>query len=201
MVPIRISLSFAEVAHWTEFFDRGPCFIFQVSIAMNNSLRLGQTSAVACINNNVSSGAVVSSQHGKDVSFPPAQRMGRIHAGVKIAEQPKAVRCMSGARNQFLRGSKVGARGAYVGRGLPGVERVVSNGSKWSAGTWLDNKCASLTPCKCVLPHFLPFVIQNLPENALLIDDENLVSTWFRQTWNGTFPIAESEMRIQVVLL
>lgn len=117
---------------------------------MSNSLRLGQTTV------NASSGAVVSSQHtakGKHVvsliSFPPAvQRVGIVHAGVNIAKQPKlrkAVRCLSATSNQFL-GSRVGARGAHVGRGLE-LERVASNGSKWSAGTWLDNKYEFLTPC------------------------------------------------------
>lgn len=95
--------------------------------AMSNSLCLGQ--AVACVNN---SGAVYSqnaatSKGVSRVSFGPVR--------VNIARQPKGV-----TRNELL-GSKVGARGAHVGCGL-GLGRGVSNGSRWSAGTWLDNKAS-----------------------------------------------------------
>ena len=37
-------------------------------------------------------------------------------------------------------GVKVGARHAHVGQAL-GVGISGSNGSKWSAATWLDNRC------------------------------------------------------------
>jgi len=103
---------------------------------MNNSLGLSQ-STVTCANV-----TVVSSKHapnGRDiVSFPP---VGRIHGGGCIAIQPK-LRCLSATRNRFL-GSRSCARGAHVGQGLG----CVSNGSKWSAGTWLDNKYEFLTLC------------------------------------------------------
>ncbi|KAG0611530.1 hypothetical protein M758_7G146700 [Ceratodon purpureus] len=102
---------------------------------MSNSLCLGQT--VACI----SSSGAVASQNGsisKDVSrvsFGPV-RVGRVPV-VNIARQPKRT---SVTRNELL-GSKVGSRGAHVGCGL-GLGRAVSNGSKWSAGTWLDNRAS-----------------------------------------------------------
>lgn len=98
---------------------------------MTNSLGLSQTT-VTCIN-----ATVGSSQHapnGRDiVSFPP---VGRIHGVGCTAKQPKLL-CLIATRNRFS-GSQVGARGSHVGKGVG----CVSNGSKWSAGTWLDNKAS-----------------------------------------------------------
>lgn len=44
-------------------------------------------------------------------------------------------------------GVKVGARHAHVGQGLRGVGISGSNGSRWSAATWLDNRCNSHFHC------------------------------------------------------
>lgn len=86
---------------------------------MNSSLRLGQ-STVTCIN--TSSGA---SKHGDNNIVSSSFPLKRVSPGVRIA-----------AKKQFL-GSKI--QGSNVG-----VQRVfgASNGSKWNAGTWLDNKAS-----------------------------------------------------------
>lgn len=94
---------------------------------MSGSVCLGQTvaSAGADFRHNASCSRGVSSCGGVS-----RVSLGRVGVGGSAGQL--------GGRKELL-GSGVGARGAHVGRGL-GLGHGVSNGSRWSAGTWLDNK-------------------------------------------------------------
>ena len=98
---------------------------------MSNSLCFAQSVAGAVSSQNCS--------HDAYCVSVGSVRGGRI-ATVNFGKRPK---CEGVARNELL-GGRVGARGAHVGPGL-GLGRAVSNGSKWSAVTWLDNKYEFLT--------------------------------------------------------
>ena len=80
------------------------------------------------VSNNVSACAILSS----GVTSEDGQ-LARVGGNVKTVRMPG---CKEG---HGFGGVKVGARHAHVGQGL-GVGISGSNGSRWSAATWLDNR-------------------------------------------------------------